>query len=157
MWFVTDGVTTLYQGDERTAREIFHGRRLALRPEYGSNVRLFEGIDRSDNVSVLSTASAPASIPEVSIGDGATVRVGSDCYPYTVIEMTPSRKTLTLRGCTPRLLSGSFQSNDALIEYAENPAGPIRVARWSAKYNKFMVGGQPVGIGIRRYYQDPSY
>jgi hypothetical protein len=92
----------------------------------------------------------------INIGDGVTIAVGSDMGPFTVIGFTKSQKTVTVQGDDWKIVSGSFQTNDAVIEYTRNPNGEIRVIRFSKRFNRYQVHQyMPAYIGSRRYYRDP--
>jgi|CXWL01.1.fsa_nt_gi hypothetical protein len=94
---------------------------------------------------------------DIQIGTRATKQVGSDRYPYEVIGMTASKKTLTLRELKPVHVSGNFRSGDAVYTFAQDPSGPIITARLSAKHKAFRTDSCFVYIGEANYYQDPNF
>lgn len=82
------------------------------------------------------------------IGDGATLCIGSDCYPFTVVDVTA--KSVTLR-------EDDYRCVDGKDIFQQNLGGKIEVARFTK--NGWRVGGKrgmPVGQG-RRFYRDPSF
>lgn len=95
--------------------------------------------------------------PEV--GMGATLRVGSDAYPYTIVEVTG--KTLTAQRDNAKLVSGSRMSEDQEYEYEPNPNAKKNVftlrknGRWVEKGAG--MNSASLFIGHRRQYMDPSY
>lgn len=91
------------------------------------------------------------------VGDGATMRAGSDAYPYEVLSVSASGHTITIRRMDAKVVSGSFQTNNAVIEYSSNEDHVVHTARWSRARNRYVAQGLPVSVGHARYYQDPSY
>lgn len=91
------------------------------------------------------------------VGDGATQSVGSDCYPFTIIEVSPSGKTLTLQRDDAHRIDRNGLSEDQRYIYTRATSGALRTARWSEKRQRYLVDGRPVSVGVRRYYQDPSF
>lgn len=93
------------------------------------------------------------------VGDGATMSVGSDCYPATVVKVSPSGKTVEIQmdEYTRYDLGGPF-TEDQRYNYHRNPNGGIRIVRMTKR--GWRIGGQrgtPVSFGTRRAYQDPSF
>jgi hypothetical protein len=89
----------------------------------------------------------------IKVGDGATMNVGSDCYPYTVVEVSPSGKTIKIQMDNYRGVGGTYP--DIKFEYTKNPNGPISECKFSKKFNRWKANGHTVHFGSRRYYQDP--
>jgi hypothetical protein len=100
------------------------------------------------------------------IGIGASHGYGSDSYPYTVIAVSESGHTIKLRHDEYRVISGSFQTNDAKVEYYagsddslvtatrrgfREDGTPIYCAKGSGKR------GARYAFGFRRYHQDPHF
>lgn len=100
---------------------------------------------------------------EPQIGMGATLGVGSDRYPYTIVEVSKSKKRIGVRRDNYTRLDGRgpytenqeyeyHQTQGAAEEYytlREN-------GRW-VREGESMRGGSSMGIGQRRYYQDPHF
>ena len=93
------------------------------------------------------------------VGMAATMQVGSDSYPATVIKVSPSGTQATLAMDEYRVVSGdgSFQKGHPVIEYTpgdekSSPTRTIRLTKrgWASK-------GTPVYLGHREYYRDPSF
>lgn len=100
----------------------------------------------------------PSQKPEV--GMGATFGVGSDRYPYTVIQVTNDRKVV-LQADHYKLIGGSSQSENQIYEYTPDPFGTVVIAtlrvngRWVRKgQDKHSPGFY---IGDRRAYRDPCF
>jgi hypothetical protein len=118
----------------------------------GAGVITFRGADIRDHA-VLMHAAVPA------IGDGATLAVGSDSYPYTVVSVSASGKQITVQADDTRIVFGSFASGDAQVRYSRNTDGGTRVLRWSARFGRWVPqgGGRPAHFGTRCLYRDPSF
>ena len=91
-------------------------------------------------------------VPEV--GDGGTHSPLTDCYPCTVIAVSPSGKTVTVQDDSHKVVGGKWP--DLEYEYARNPEGTIRVAKLR-KDGRYHIGVCGVWFGSRRFYQDPSF
>ena len=96
---------------------------------------------------------------KVRVGDGATMSVGSDMYPYTVVEVNKSGKTLTIQQDDFTLVSGDIYSG-AEYSYSQNKDAQTEVVRWSDKRNCFKGAGRHgtrVYVEYRNYYYDPCF
>lgn len=87
------------------------------------------------------------------IGAGATLHVGSDSYPYTVIRKTA--KTVTLRADSFKQTDSNGISESQSYEYSADPTGRVVVARWTKR--GWQANGTPVSMTGRRAYLDPSF
>tara|TARA_R100000005_G_C4968031_1_gene182082 strand:+ start:1007 stop:1306 length:300 start_codon:yes stop_codon:yes gene_type:complete len=91
---------------------------------------------------------------EPYVGMGATVGAGSDCYPATVIDV--GSKSITIQWDTYR------REGDEWV-YERNPNGKKEVytlrknGRYKLKGWPLKSRGGYVGLGHRRYYNDPSF
>jgi hypothetical protein len=82
-----------------------------------------------------------------TVGIGATIQIGSDRYAYTVVEISPSGKTLTLQRDTN---IGSL--------FISNKDGEIEKVRLSKVYGKYMLKGRYfVTIGKRSFSMDQGF
>lgn len=95
-------------------------------------------------------------VPIPKVGDLATMCLPSDSYPYVVVKVSPSGKQIEVRGIDAKIVRGSFQTGDAVVEYSVNPNVATRKAHWSEKHGCFKQGGTPLAIGHARYYQAPE-
>lgn len=97
-------------------------------------------------------------IPIPKVGDLATLCYPSDRYPFIVVGVSKTGSKLTLLELDHRIVSGNFQSNNAVIEYSvdQNFARRMMTANWSPKRGIYTAGGTPVSIGNARYYQAPE-
>lgn len=96
----------------------------------------------------------PQQYTSFQVGDGASLRVGSDSYAYTVVSVTPSGKTVKLQKDTATLVKTSNPYVDQVYTYQADPDGVVITARlgkrgWKANGNRV--------AGYRREYQDPSF
>lgn len=99
----------------------------------------------------------PTTVPKV--GDGVTIGSGSDSYPGTIISVSPSGLKFTFQYDSYRVVKGSFQTGDAEVEYSPNPQGEMHIARWTVRHGlvAYRYDSRTVGVGHRRYYQDPHF
>lgn len=102
--------------------------------------------------------------PEV--GDGATESVGSDCYPYTVVKVSESGKTIWLQRDSFRRAdsNGPFTESQSYV-YERCPEAPLRKAtlrkdgryRMAGQSSSGSMRGCTVSVGHRRAYMDPHF
>ena len=95
-------------------------------------------------------------------GMGATVGIGSDCSPYTVIEVSPDYKTIKIQKDSCKPADGYNYFGNQVYEFTPNPNGTIEV--WTLRNNGRYVrkgdkksNGFYLTIGSRRAYYDPSF
>lgn len=103
----------------------------------------------------------PKPTPEImpEVGMGATMGVGSDSYPYTIVQVSKTGKSFKMVRDIATAVSGSGHDGSAVYEYARDPSATIESAvmvRLDHK-GRWRQAGAPVGIGFRRYYQDPHF
>ena len=101
-------------------------------------------------------ASTERALPK--IGDGATLSVGSDRYPFTVIRTTP-KGTVWIQQDDAVCTSGNAYNSEAQDwEMTPNPDGVIHRCSPSKKYpGRWTWSGMPVHIGHRSRHNDPSF
>lgn len=103
----------------------------------------------------------------VKVGDGVTMRVGSDRYAGTVTHVSPSGKTVRFTMDHARAKPGSDYYGQQDYEYESvpevetvDPMGETRTnartARWNAKRERFVCFGTALAAG-RHAYSDPSF
>lgn len=92
------------------------------------------------------------------IGEGATVRVGSDCYPYTIIDVSESGKTIYLKEDRVERTDNNGMSECQEYNYFRNPEG-AEVKATKRKNGSWKLTGSNslVTIGIRRKFYDFSF
>lgn len=91
------------------------------------------------------------------VGDLATLCYPSDRYPFIVTEVSPSGQKIAISPLAYRIVSGSFQTNDAVVEYSKVPDNVgVRVCYWSSKRGRYTAHGTPVSLGVARFYQAPE-
>lgn len=94
-----------------------------------------------------------------TIGMGATIRIGSDRYPATVIDVQRNGKTIVLQHDMMKRADQNGLSEDQTYLYVPNPNGKIEKATLR-KHGKFCVTGTDyifVHLGERDGYRDPSF
>lgn len=92
----------------------------------------------------------------VQRGMGVTVHYWSDRNAYTVVDFTPSRKTIKIQRdkATP---NGPIHDREQYdYTYERDESAPLKVARWSAKRNRYVMGGTVLSMGRHEYY-DPTF
>lgn len=101
--------------------------------------------------------------PEV--GMGASFIYGSDREPGTIVRVdyfksgpkTGQPRKIHVQYDNWKMISGNFQSGNAVIEYTPNTEHPVMQftlrdnGRWVA------TNGSKVVVGLREYYQDPHF
>ena len=103
----------------------------------------------------------------VKVGDGVTMRVGSDRYAGTVTYVSPSGKTFrwTHDEATVTKPVAYGEQCDYSYESVPERTGTnalgepwtnAQTARWSAKQGRFVSGGCGMLAG-RHHYMDPSF
>ena len=97
------------------------------------------------------------------VGMGATSGFGSDCYPYTIIEVSKDGKKVKVQSDAhaPVKEGFDFYANQQ-YDYTANPNGSVMEFRLRkngsyVRQGDPMRGGQRLSIGNRRYYRDPSF
>jgi hypothetical protein len=94
---------------------------------------------------------------KIQIGEGATIGYGSDCNPYTIIEISKSGLKAKIQSDNYEKAEGYDYYSNQKFEYSRNENGGIveislkKDGRWKTR------GNSPVGIGFRKRYSDPSY
>lgn len=89
------------------------------------------------------------------IGQGATVSIGSDSYPYTIIDISESGKTIYLREDRVERIDSNGMSEIQEYKYFPDPQGKEIKATlrkngaWKTTKDNFRVS-----IGVRRRYYD---
>jgi hypothetical protein len=96
---------------------------------------------------------------------GATVHVGSDCYAVTIVEVSPSGKTLTIqydRAVLTKRSRAALAENwgapqtHLFIPDTEAPIKKVRLLK-TGRYRVVGYGSTgTVTIGVRCTYRDPS-
>lgn len=89
------------------------------------------------------------------IGEGATVSVGSDSYPYTIVDVSKSGKTIILKEDKFERTDSNGMSESQEYNYSPNPEGKEikatkrKTGAWKTSGNNCLVS-----IGVRRRYYD---
>jgi hypothetical protein len=94
----------------------------------------------------------------IEVGTGVTFHCGSDCYPYTVVEVKSPRKII-VQGDNWKRTDKNGISEDQTYEYTPNPNGERRVITLRKNGRWCEVGSNasscPYTVGHRRMYHDP--
>lgn len=98
---------------------------------------------------------------QLTVGMGVTCGIGSDCYPYTLIEIVNER-TIIVQEDRSKPEPGSDFYKDQRYAYTPNPNGGTFVltlrknGRWVRK-GETLNSGFHWHLGTRRMYQNPSF
>lgn len=100
-------------------------------------------------------------MPEVNVGDEATGWYLSDCYPFEVIQVSASGKTIWLRSMRT-IVYGKCEhyGDDPDKVYISDRNGKVIRASWRKKRGLFVGSngnGMKFSIGKAREYRDPHF
>lgn len=100
----------------------------------------------------------PKPTPEIMpvVGMGATLCVGSDRYPYTIVAVSKSGKSFTMQADNVTSVSGTFQQGNVVSKFEPNLNGPTVKVRFN-HLGRWVSGGTTIRIGGRDYYLDPHF
>lgn len=96
------------------------------------------------------------------IGMGATMPVGSDRYPYTIISVSENKKTIVAQRDNYTATKDSDYYSNQKYTYASNPNAELEIftLRKNGAYvldGENLHRGMRLWIGERRAYSDPSF
>lgn len=97
-----------------------------------------------------------------TLGMGATIGIGSDCYPATVIEVSANGKTIKVQRDNYTPSAGYDYFGNQVHTFSMNPDGITEV--WTLRnHGRYVRKGDKKGngfyisFGARRAYSDPSF
>jgi hypothetical protein len=94
--------------------------------------------------------------PEV--GMGATIQIGSDSIPATIIQVTSNCKRVVVQEDLATRTDKNGMSESQQYTYQSDPKGTIYIATLRKDGRYRITGGKlPVTLGIRRKYYDYSF
>jgi hypothetical protein len=97
------------------------------------------------------------------IGMGATGGAGSDCYPYTIVEISPNGKTIWVTSDSHKATKDCEYYGNQSYTYTSNMDGERECytlrknGRWIRKGAGLKEYWCGISIGHRRYYRDPHF
>jgi hypothetical protein len=103
-------------------------------------------------------ARAPYSVMFPAVGMGATTGAGPDCYPHTIIEVADDFSYIVIQSDEHHYVkeTDSFtysrRTDGSIEKFTLRKHG--RYINENAPMKAYYCG---VSVGIRRYYQDPSF
>jgi hypothetical protein len=101
-------------------------------------------------------AMTPPALPVIpQVGTFATQQVGSDCYPFVVVWKSTTGAKLKLKRLQVRIVSGSFQTGNAVVEYWLDP-DTLEIPAFRSKRG-YLLAGSPLGLRGARFYQCPEF
>ena len=103
---------------------------------------------------MLMANSKPNKTP--AVGDGATILGWTDRHPATVIEVSPSGKTIRIQEDDAERTDSNGMSEIQSYKFKANPKGAIHEVRLTKKGWK-IVKGSRVLVGHREKYHDFSF
>jgi hypothetical protein len=96
-----------------------------------------------------------------TVGIGATAGVGSDCYPYTVHDVSPDRKKIWVSSDNHSENLKTWPDQEYTYSNEDEYAPEMWLLCTLRKDGYYHFGksmqGARIHIGHRRYYQDPSF
>lgn len=93
-----------------------------------------------------------------TVGMGATIHVGSDSYPGTVIQVTRNGQRVVIQEDVATRVDNNGISESQDYTYEPNLNGEIYIATLRQDGSYRVTGSRmPVSIGFRRKYLDPSF
>jgi hypothetical protein len=95
------------------------------------------------------------SLPEFA-PDAATLTIGSDRYPLTIVDRSISGHCLSFRHDEFNRVDNHGQSEIQTYEYASCPGGAVLKA-YRTKDGRYRHKGSLVTVGRRTCYQDPAF
>ena len=98
--------------------------------------------------------------PEV--GMGGTIQIGSDCYPVTIVDVFPNRKTIIIQNDKSVRTDNNGMSESQEYTYLRNTMAAkekftYRKNGYWIRKGSSMSQGSPLFIGHRRRYYDFSF
>jgi len=113
-------------------------------PSSSSNHRRQSSSRRKDRMQTITTTTVERFVP--AVGLGATLQIGSDFHPVTVIHVSKSRRVITIQ--CDRVQSGLFLNDldGSTYRATLRDDGRYRIAGWK-------TGGR-VRLGERRHHHD---
>lgn len=94
-------------------------------------------------------------LPEAA-EDAATLSVGSDSYPCTILARSRSGHCLTLRYDQVRRTDANGYGEEQSYEFVANPQAET-IKAYRRQNGRYYHGTSPVTLGRRAAYRDPSY
>jgi len=100
---------------------------------------------------------------EPHIGLGVTEYMFSDRRAYTIVDMSKSKKTLTIQRDIAKRVDNNGMSDMQEYEYTPDPNGPTRIitlrkdGRYRDKGSQSTPGSTIYSIGYRMAYHDYSF
>jgi len=118
-----------------------------------------DSVDMTDRPVIARRAwnDEPVYLPKV--GDPATYSIGSDSYARTVVQVSPSGKTVFVTNDEARAKEGSDYYGKQDYRYYPNPRGGRTkfTLRQDGSYRESGSNYGFLNIGSRRHYSDPSF
>jgi len=98
----------------------------------------------------------PWTVPEV--GMAATIHIGSDSHPATVIQVTRNGKRVVVQEDLATRTDNNGMSESQQYTYQADPTGAIYIATLRKDGSYRVTGGKmPIHLGSRRKYYDYSF
>lgn len=121
----------------------------------------------SDEMALSAGAVRNPDYREPEVGMGATYAVGSDRYTCTIVAVQRYKsgahkgqvRAVVAQDDLNRVISGSAQDGSAVWDATPNPNAEKFTALWNDRRQRFVIqgGGSGLALGVRNFYQDPSF
>lgn len=95
----------------------------------------------------------------LKVGDGATYNVGSDSYPYTIVEISPNGRTVKIQADKAKNKAIYPEQDWEFTPHPEGAVITLTLRSDGAFRPKGQKKGQGVswGLGYRTKYLNPSF
>jgi len=95
---------------------------------------------------------------KVTIGTQATLYVGSDCYPYVVVDILRNGQQVVLQEMDAKPAEGFDYFGNQKYIYTINPQGHVITANKKRSNGRYYnEKSTPVSFGVARKYSNPSF
>jgi hypothetical protein len=106
---------------------------------------------------VTSPTSREGQCHVLKAGLGATLYVGSDRYPYTLVGWTANGEIIYLTADKYTRTDKNGFSESQTYTCETNPEAPPEKAVWSRTQKRYRIGGTGIYLGERKAYLDPGF
>lgn len=106
--------------------------------------------------SLINHIMAGETSPAPKVGDGATELCWTDRHPYTIVAISASGKTVTVRRDVAKRIDSNGMSESQEYEYSRDPNGSLVKLR-QGKDGAWKHKGRYFRLGEREEYYDHSF
>lgn len=95
--------------------------------------------------------------PDLKVLGGATMLIGSDAYPYTIVRISDRGLTFWMRADKTTRIDKNGLSENQTWSYESDPNGEEKMVRLNQNGDWRHKQDFVVLLGVRKMYQDPSF